>query len=238
MTAAEPISLFSLDAFDTLFLRSTETERFRSDALATRLSRSVGGVGDVEWGKARSIADRACYRLLLSDGVEEPSHGLILSMQVAALGLPPVQVDRLRREETENEVSFLRPNLALAERARKARDAGAQIAIVSDMYLSAESILDIHRKLGLDEILPLSREDVYTSGDRGLTKRSGRLFDAVIADRPLPPRLCLHIGDDPLADVEMPRARGWRAEWLPRSLPFRVIRTLRSLSRHGLGLPL
>jgi hypothetical protein len=90
---------------------------------------------------------------------------------------------------------------------RQARDSGARIVFVSDMYLPASFI----RKLLIDHGIATQEDGIYVSGDVGRTKHSGDLFRHVLLEEKISPNQMSHVGDHPQSDVAVPRALGIRS---------------------------
>lgn len=84
---------------------------------------------------------------------------------------------------------------------------GRRVIFLSDMYLPTRVIADMLRRVGI--ILETDR--LYVSGEIGLSKHTGRLFDYVSSREKVEPKDCFHTGDNWKSDVLRPRQRGWQA---------------------------
>lgn len=122
-----------------------------------------------------------------------------------ALGVDP---GRLRTAELEVEGRDVRPVLPGRELVDAARRAGRRVIFVSDMYLPEEHIRAALARFGIRQ----GDEPLYVSGELGVSKRSGRLFDHVLADQALRPDELVHTGDDPVTDLASPARRGIAVE--------------------------
>ncbi len=89
--------------------------------------------------------------------------------------------------------------LATLERYR-----GTPLVLASDFYMSGPTVETLVRHVGFS--LPLRA--VYVSCDHRLSKRSGRLFEKIQRDLGVTAGRHLHIGDNPVSDVEVPRRLG------------------------------
>lgn len=78
------------------------------------------------------------------------------------------------------------------------------IVLASDFYMNGATVESLVRHVGFS--LPLRA--VYVSCDHRLSKRSGRLFGKIERDLHVSPDRHLHIGDNPVSDVEVPRRLG------------------------------
>ncbi|MFM0221515.1 hypothetical protein [Paraburkholderia dipogonis] len=75
---------------------------------------------------------------------------------------------------------------------------------LSDFYMSAERLRTLLKGHGIDAFVP----NGISSCDIGVNKRSGKLFGHVQALYQTTPPEHVHIGDNAVADVEVPRALG------------------------------
>lgn len=89
-----------------------------------------------------------------------------------------------------------------------ARYQADKILFLSDFYLSSDHLLGLIRYW---PALHFIKEGI-SSGDIGLNKRSGRLFDHVRTQYNLQPNEHYHVGDDLFADVIMARRKGGLAQ--------------------------
>lgn len=78
------------------------------------------------------------------------------------------------------------------------------VLFVSDFYLSSDVIEGLLRENG---VAPLWMKR-YSSSDYFENKRSGRLFSRILSDLNLKPSELLHIGDNAVADRDLPAALG------------------------------
>jgi putative hydrolase of the HAD superfamily len=113
---------------------------------------------------------------------------------------------------------------------------GLALAVVSNFDGRLHAVL---RGLHLAPLL----DDVVVSTEHGAAKPDARLFHAVAARLGVPPGRVLHVGDDPIADVQGARGAGCRAALLTRDrrppVPpgVAVLRSLRDLPRLVRGVP-
>jgi FMN phosphatase YigB (HAD superfamily) len=124
---------------------------------------------------------------------------------LSALGLDP---EELRAGELALERDEARPVRAGIERVEAARAAGRRILFVSDMYLPASAIREPLERFGIAR----PDEPLYVSGELGVSKRTGRMFDHVLAQEGLRPDELVHTGDDAHNDIASPAARGIAVE--------------------------
>lgn len=79
---------------------------------------------------------------------------------------------------------------------------GKNVLIISDMYLSSETIRLLLRKSGYSEC------EVYVSNEYRRNKRCGALFQLIKDKNDLNSEQWLHVGDNLVSDGEMPHALG------------------------------
>lgn len=75
---------------------------------------------------------------------------------------------------------------------------GKKIVITSDMYLPRIYFLTVFKKFGI------SFDYLFISGEEGVTKRTGKLFQVVLDKLKISPSKIVHIGDDLNNDIEQP----------------------------------
>ena len=90
------------------------------------------------------------------------------------------------------------------EKIALARQSGAKIIFISDMYLPGIVLEPILKRLGV----MVAGDALYVSCDIKHSKRSGKLFDHVIKSEAVLPAHIAHIGDNFHADVRMGNRAG------------------------------
>lgn len=217
-------AVISVDIFDTLLLRGLRPELSRFAAIARNQRRALAGAGV-------AVDDQALYRERLAAGlraydrarggkglVEARFEGIMEDV-CRALALPQEVLNILREVELDYESRAVRMNHDLAGRLAAAQAEGRRLVLTSDMYLSSVDIADLLRRVGSS----LRPDGIYISSDRQRTKRSGTLFDLLVAEEGVQPGRILHLGDHPHSDVAVPAARGLRVGHLPRGRMWRAV---------------
>ncbi|MEW5421063.1 HAD family hydrolase [Amorphus sp. 3PC139-8] len=124
-------------------------------------------------------------------------------------GLPDDVLAWLKACELELETAFLYASPTGLDFYRAAKEAGAKVAFLSDMYLPSEWICQRLAELDVPEAASCP---VYVSGELRVSKHRGTMFAHVAADQGWSlDTTWLHVGDNRQADVEMAEAAGVRA---------------------------
>jgi FMN phosphatase YigB (HAD superfamily) len=124
-------------------------------------------------------------------------------------GEPEATVQQWMQLEMDLELRFCYPRQSGMSLYCAAKEAGKQIAIVTDMYLPMYQIARMLQKIGIEEY-----DMLLLSSEMGLTKANGGLY-RYLKKSGIAPKRFLQIGDNRIADVENPRCLGFDAAWLP-----------------------
>jgi predicted HAD superfamily hydrolase len=210
----------SLDVFDTLLLRGPEAEAARflevSAFMLQRVEPRLEGITAEGLCLLRADAMRLTYRARPGrDGCKEGTINDVMKLLSHRLvgdeSLVPVLLDA----EIDYESSKLVANHALLRVAEEFRSAGGKVVLVSDMYLPANLISAISKRVS--SAIPAATDRLFSSADELYSKRSGRIFEVVAQAMGVAPSRFLHVGDSFMGDVEMPRNSGWDALHFPVS---------------------
>lgn len=200
----DSLRLVSFDVFDTLLFRccSQPADVFSITALkAEERGLFTRPTTAAEFRTIRTAAERLA-RERDDTGFGETTLERIYEHVPAQIG------DRGRlmqlELETEHELIFINPNAASL--IRSCKENGIRVALLSDMYLSAEQIVSILTANGMDASL---FDAVLVSSEEGHGKRSGRLYDSLLRAFPdISREHIVHIGDNEAADVDGAAKRG------------------------------
>ena len=147
--------------------------------LAYQLTKPVQGCREVAFG--------SIYRLI----------GAILQEYDA------IRLATMQEIELSYETSHLRLNPNIRKLLEIAHMRNIRIIAVSDMYLNCDALAQI-----INNFLPPGMlNEIYSSADFGISKVSGLLWDEVLRREQVSPQEILHLGDNPVADFEMPYIR-------------------------------
>lgn len=206
------IRVLTVDVFDTLLLRAT-SPGFVAQHSKSVLSEQAGVTPEI----AASSRDRA-WRTATSTSVSlghdpDCSSNVYFSTWVkmaAGDRLPPERIESIASyliaAELRAEQACLCPNPAMKIVIAAAVAKGIAVHAISDMYLSSSEVRHLLEAHGMAEGI----SSVTTSGDCGMQKRTGRLFRHFMTASGLKPDEIIHVGDDLVADWQMPGATGIR----------------------------
>lgn len=232
------VRIVSCDVFDTLLHRDhrSEARRFRDIAslasarlvVARQILREPALVFQV-----RREVQREAYRAL---ALTRPSGDVRFADMIDAMArmmaLDEDGARILHEAELAVELRQLRPNRRLLDWLAGQKALGYRIIAVSDTYHPAGTIAALLGTLAPGH--PVAA--IYTSADLDATKRSGALFPAVLHAEQARACEILHLGDDPTADVAMPRAAGLSTRHLTRPTHLRLTRKLDAVITRLIGV--
>lgn len=180
--------VISFDIFDTLLLRPfvKPTDLFRK---MERDEKAKGFADD------RIRAEKEAREAARTKGREEVSLDDIYAV------IP--QWMEMRPKELVAERKHLVANATMLEVWNDAKAAGKKVVITSDMYLPASFLKDVLHENGIN-----GWDGFFLSCERQATKAGGKLYKCIIDDLETSPERVLHIGDNPLSDVERAHQQG------------------------------
>lgn len=195
-------TVHSFDVFDTCLVRTFARPEDLFIELARRLLPSTATFEEItDFARQREQAESAARRAASREDITLAEIYQHFAPTLVALGISP-QI--AQATEVTLEISCVRRVGAIQQRIAQLRRQGQRIIFISDMYLPPSII----RLMLVNHGLARPTDPVYVSGDIGLTKTSGRLFDFVLAQEGILPAQLHHYGDNPQADVISARRRG------------------------------
>ena len=214
------MKVYSFDVFDTCVVRCypRPTDLFYplASAMLTR-ARGAGAFGEAEvyeLVRERIAAERKAQRTKTRGDVTLTDIYRAFS-SLESWGINP---QAMQEQEVALELRAVRPIAEIRERIEALRERGARIIYISDMYLPHAVIW----QMLVDQGIAQEGETLYVSGDLGVTKRSGKLFDHVLKTEGLKPGELEHAGDNVYGDFFAARKRGVKAEHFTASHPNRL----------------
>jgi FMN phosphatase YigB (HAD superfamily) len=179
----------SFDLFDTLIMRKTLEPADVFDIVEDRIQKK--GIQIPRFKIMRREAE------LQAKGANLYKIYEILGKQA---GLTKEQEKIVMETELACEKCVLLPRKKMIEIFEYARSLGKKVSIISDMYLTEELLGEL-----LEEMHIRGYNKIYVSCDYGVSKGNG-LFERYLKDNKN--MSCLHIGDNPMADVQAPLKYG------------------------------
>lgn len=205
----EDIDVVSFDIFDTLLLRpfSDPADIFRLmqkdfEAL-TGDSRPFLTLRKQAESQARSLSGRR-EDVTLQEIYRCMAQHCTISEEIG---------QQLMALEIFCELRWIQPRPSGAALLDYAKACGKRIVLISDMYLPAQTVEAMLRQCGLT-----GWERIFISGEVGLVKTSGHLFQYAAQTLKTSPKKMLHIGDSPLSDGESAQWTGLAACVHPRPM--------------------
>lgn len=220
---AGAVTHVSFDVFGTCAIRQvgapSDLFRLTGQLLAERLGQPFTAEFSQDFVEWRTEAERRARRVALREEVTLAEIWQHLGALIGPERLHGLDGPAL---ELEAERSTLRPIAPTRERIAAERAHGRRIIFISDSPLPADFLASWLRS----HDFATGQDAVYVSSEVGQTKRSGLLFRHVLREEDVRPAALLHIGDDAIADGEMPRRLGIRTEPFSASYPRGVERLL------------
>jgi hypothetical protein len=200
-------AVLSLDIFDTLLWRRVPRPTDAFALLAVRL-RAEGlcpeWVTDATFRRMRIAAERAARRGRGALGSEVSLFDIWRAMPAGVFGEDGL--DALVEAEVRLERDVTVVDLDIADLVTAALKQNVRVVLVSDTYFTEE-----HLSLLLDrpELVPAHDVTIFRSNQHGVDKASG-LWEIVLRDLGLDPRQVVHVGDNEIADGDVPAELGVR----------------------------
>lgn len=204
----------SFDIFDTLLERDVA----RPVDVFLRVGDIVLGPGKGETFQKDRIAAESAAR------VKTPNGEVTLSdiyEELIAEGLEKETTEVLKAQEVTSELTGCFVKASMKPVFDAALKQGKTVFLVSDMYLPKDVIAGMVKRCGYE-----GYEKLFVSNEYGISKRSGKLFDAVCNEYGLAKKDLIHVGDSIGADLLGARKAGVSA--LPVRRKNRLGRLLKS----------
>lgn len=115
------------------------------------------------------------------------------------------EIRRLKELEIETETRVLRKRNTMCELLEYAHRQGKKVYLLSDMYISGEIIKEILYKKGIEHY-----DGLYVSTDYRTSKEEG-LFEILKKENKIEVSEWLHIGDNPVSDINTAAKSGIKA---------------------------
>lgn len=215
--AMQGMNAVSCDVFDTLLLRHNKSEVERNLEICEY---TISTLNTPEFSQYLSKIDPKALLIMRSmamklsygsrkdiAGCREGSIIEVVTNVARTLGGGDDLAQALLQCELDYEsAKCLFANLPLIEALQRFHDRGGRVILISDMYLHGDHIHAL-----IDAVAPGALDcidEIYSSADTILSKRSGMLFPYIVDRNALSPARTLHIGDSFTSDVQKAREAG------------------------------
>ncbi len=192
MLISGQIRVIAFDIFDTLIMRPLVHPETVKHIIAARVAKIPGGTDFVRLRlRAEEIAR--------SHKSQDVNLDDIYAQYAILAGLSSGEAQQLKISEEQIECALVasRPDgLALF---RFALTTGKPVVLISDMFLSRQTIEKILEEQGIN-----GYSELYLSSDVGVRKDSGQLYRYVLDRLNLSPNYLLMIGDNEHSDLQIP----------------------------------
>lgn len=189
------IKTVAFDIFDTLLLRPLLDPESVKRLTAQRVDPSIGEkylrYRAVAEARAREKAGRDITTAEIFDELGRLS------------GIEKGTLLALRQREEETEFASVAPRPQSIALLRYAKRLGKRVVLLSDMFLPQPVITAMLQKVGI-----LQWDKLYLSGEIGVRKDSGQLYELALREEQLLPEQMLMIGDNERSDVQIPGDMG------------------------------
>lgn len=190
------VKVVSFDIFDTLLLRPLANPQDLWKIIETEEQASG-------FAKARKEADAITYKISSKENRETTIE--------EAYAIMPQKYQCLMSKEMDTERKLLRANPEILNVWEQAGKEGKIRVITSDMYLSRDFLESVLRENGISDW-----DKFYLSRDYNARKATGKLFQIMLEDLKVDPTDVLHIGDNELSDVNIPKEMGIHTVHYPK----------------------
>ncbi len=198
-------TVYSFDVYDTLITRPLLRPTIAYHLVAKALhSRGTQDFSAADYYRARRAAEQ---RAREASAPRDDCRFTEIFEHFPELEAWGLERDQARACELNVERQLTRVIHANAEMVRRLLREDATVVFLSDMYLPTEFICELLR----EHVAPVAPESVFVSGDLGVSKHSGHLFEHVLTHLAISPAQLNHYGDNTHSDVAVPKRLGINA---------------------------
>lgn len=184
----------SFDVFDTLLFRTVPNAYDQLKLIPIIMEKGTGG-------KLKGVVKNR----LEAEGIarrENPNSDVTLSMIYEKMPYPIALCEKLQRIECDVELKCCYPNSVMVDILNWCKAQGKHVIITTDMYLPRKTLEAMLEKIGV------AYERMFISSEEGATKNHGELFDIILKKLDISPRQIVHIGDNPVNDIQKAKEHG------------------------------
>lgn len=125
----------------------------------------------------------------------------------------------LKKIELQSEFESVFPNIVMVDFLLNCKRNGKKIIITTDMYLPNDVIYKMLKKCGIRKEYI---NNIFISGEIGLSKYSGRLFHYILNTLKINSNSICHIGDNKISDIKRPKDYGIKSFFRIYNLPIEM----------------
>jgi len=214
--------IISFDIFDTLVDRVIEQPSHLFKMLENKVDTLTKGALS-NFQVARQNAEKKLRAEIFGEEKQEITLDEIYLEISRSCGLTLEICDQIKNLEIQDEIKVLKRRIAGWKLFNIAKESGAKVILISDMYLPEDVIRNILINSGYEYDIPL-----YLSSTIGLRKHEGELFSYVREKEAISYEDWLHVGDNPHGDISRPKEFGISTYQIKSA--FRIIEGNKKLS--------
>lgn len=183
----------SFDVYDTLVFRTVSRPEYVFDMVECKLAES--DIHVESFSKRRIDSERKARKLKYPTEVT-------LDDIYDNIDIQEDIKEQLEHLEVDCEVQNAVPNAPMLELLNMCKELGKCIIITTDMYLPRYFFERLFRKIGI------TYDWLFISGEEGVTKYSGELYNTVLSRIGIPADAMIHIGDNFICDIQNAKKYG------------------------------
>ena len=203
------VKVIGFDIFDTLLVRPMIEPEAIKKIVARRVSGTVGDLYLQFRTPAENIARKEA-------GHDVGIDAIYIQLQTLS-GMSSKEIEQLKTEEKNVEYKSVSPRNGVIEIYREALNLGKPVILISDMFLPKNQIAETLNVNGIS-----GWAELFVSGEIGLRKDCGELYDLVFSNYRILPHEFLMVGDNERSDIQIPADKG--AEFIPVLRPTELAR--------------
>lgn len=196
MLTSGKLKVIAFDIFDTLVVRPSLHPEIAKQVVAVRMADAPGGA---DFMRLRPPAEHAAR----SRKRQDVNLDDIYAEYATLAGLSPEDAGRIQSCEEQVERALVSPRPDGLALFRYALATGKPVVLISDMFLSRQTIETLLEEQGIH-----GYAELYLSSDVGVRKDSGQLYHHVLKRLGVAPDSLLMIGDNEHSDLQIPMNLG------------------------------
>lgn len=209
------VEYVSFDIFDTLICRPFWVPADMFQLMETEFNKLVGSTSFITFKDIRTESENGCRRQFIHQypSMEDITIDEIYRYMNEVYGFGNDVCEKLKELEISLEIKYCTTRKIGKELLELALNAGKKVVLISDMYLSADTVKRILDKNGIT-----GYSEIFMSSEYRQLKYFGNLFKCFMEKYNVTdPDTVLHIGDNWTSDYEASKKLGMRAFHLPNA---------------------